>query len=383
MFYSDSISDDDTIGLSNGNRASISSTARGSMSSSSTSTNTPSTPDTPPTLWTVSSLHESMSSDLTLTRAYVEDKGREVQFNGGPRRTLADKNCETHDQLSLMDSFDDSQKMPLKRLTRGIHLKHAVRPSYVNTCDNPSMDDSLCENQSIDDSPCEDQSNDDSPSPNRTKGLSFQKSYIEHASESGSDLDSDVFLHDKGYTSSHNSHEVKEDLYGDKCSNNESETTVQTFAEKKDNMIETEKKDSRIKIDKNNCVVSSQSCASIGQLTSDYCSENESVGTVAGSNEQVNWTLLDMLVAVTNSSRLDFKSRYSPIFKLPHPRLEMTWDSPFDGIRVFLAQTRDPTEVYSVQRRRSDKRGFAIAQLRELLRLLDGVDEEVLCCTRL
>lgn len=346
VICSDSISDDDA--------GSQSKKSCGSFSSSSTSTNTtPSTPDTPPTMW-------AKSPKLSTPRGRQAVNSRSnmpmnvVTFNG---RSIGEV-----DSIGDADDAQLDSKAPLRRLSRGVHVNQETKPSHFMDEDDDNSETSMARSHAV------------------MARSYYQKSNRGHVSESSSDLDGDVFVKDGGYTSSRDSRDVLDDASIELDIEIDSTLVRGTHA----------------------CVAGAiaakSSCASFGQLTSsDYCSESElSVGTIsiadnaatpaADNSNSVysNWSLLEMLVAVQgygNGRRTEW--RFSPIPRLPHPRLEMTWDSPFDGIRVFLAQTRDPTEVFAVQRRRSDKRGFAIAQLRELLQSLDGKEDEVLYSTRL
>ena len=66
----------------------------------------------------------------------------------------------------------------------------------------------------------------------------------------------------------------------------------------------------------------------------------------------------------------DIKFDFPPIPALPHPRLEMTWDSVFDQIRTFIAQNRAPKEVYATPRK-SRVPGKAMKELKSYLAELD------------
>ena len=65
------------------------------------------------------------------------------------------------------------------------------------------------------------------------------------------------------------------------------------------------------------------------------------------------------------------QSQFPPIPNLPHPRIELTFRSAFDDIRLFLANNRDDNETYASRGRKKGHEGKAIHRLKIFLARLD------------
>ncbi len=69
---------------------------------------------------------------------------------------------------------------------------------------------------------------------------------------------------------------------------------------------------------------------------------------------------------------VDINFNFPDIPPLPHPRLELTYRSAFDDIRLFIANNRRPNEIYAVPRL-SERGGKAITKLKQYLQKVEGM----------
>ena len=78
---------------------------------------------------------------------------------------------------------------------------------------------------------------------------------------------------------------------------------------------------------------------------------------------------------VPKDANIDLDFNFPEIPELPHPRRELAWDTPFDQIRIFIANNRGPTEFYTAQKI-GERYGEGILALKAFLGTLESPPAE-------